>query len=40
MAAHKQGRNAVVVAREDIGSALIKACDHDADSDAVLLSRA
>ena len=40
MAAHKQGRNTVVVAQEDIGSALIKACDHDADNDAVLLARA
>ena len=36
--AHEQGR--VFVAREDIGYALIKACDHDAYSDAVLLARA
>ena len=40
MVAHKQGRNTVIVAREDIDTALSKACDHDADSDAVLLARA
>ena len=35
MEAHKQGRNIVLVGNRDIGCALAKACNLDADSDAV-----
>ena len=37
MEAHKQGRNIVLVRNRDIGCALVKACNLDADSDAVQL---
>ena len=40
MEAHKQGRNVVLISNKDVGSALSKACDHDADNDAVHLARA
>jgi len=39
MESHKQGRNLVLIANEDIGSALSKACDYDADNDAVILAK-
>ena len=35
MEAHKQGRNIVLVGNRNIGCALVKACNLDADSDAV-----
>jgi len=34
MEAHKQGRNVVLISNKDVGSALSKACEHDADNDA------
>ena len=37
---HRKGRDILLVYREDIGSALAKACQHDIDSDAVHLARA
>ena len=40
MEAHTQGREVVLVFNEDVGAALRKACEHDADSDAVYLARA
>lgn len=40
MQAHKQGRNVILIFNEDIGSALRKACEHDADNDAVILVKA
>ena len=40
MKAHTQGREVVLVFDEDVGAALRKACEHDADSDAVYLARA
>ena len=38
--AHKQGRDEVLISNKDVGSALSKACEHDADNDAVHLARA
>ena len=38
--AHKQGRDVVLVSNKDIGSALSKACEYDADDDAAHLPRA
>ncbi len=38
--AHKEGRDILLVFNEDIGLAVMKACEHDADSDAILLARA
>ncbi len=38
--AHKEGRDILLVFNEDIGPAVMKACEHDADSDAILLARA
>ena len=38
--AHKQGRDVVLVCNKDIGNAIKKACEYDADSDAVHLVRA
>jgi hypothetical protein len=40
MDAHKQGRDVVLISDEDVGSAFRKACEHDADNDAVHLARA
>ena len=40
MEAHKQGREVLLICDKDIGSALRKACEHDADSDAFHLARA
>ncbi len=40
MEAHKQGRDVVLISNKDIGSALSKACEYDADNDAVHLARA
>lgn len=40
MKAHTQGREVVLVFNEDVGAALRRACEHDADSDAVYLARA
>lgn len=40
MEAHKQGREIVLVFNKDIGQALRKACEHDADDDAVHIARA
>ncbi len=40
MEAHKQGREVVLISNKDIGSALRKACEHDADNDAFHLARA
>ena len=40
MEAHMQGREIVLVFNEDLGAALGKACEHDADSDAVHLAKA
>ena len=37
---HRKGRDILLVYKEDIGSALAKACQHDIDSDAVHLARA
>ncbi|KAG0714703.1 hypothetical protein GWK47_001512 [Chionoecetes opilio] len=38
MEAHKQGRDVVLISHEDVGQALRKACEHDADGDAVHLA--
>ena len=38
--AHTQGRKVFLVFNGDVGDALEKACEHDADSDAVHLARA
>ncbi|KAG7174307.1 hypothetical protein Hamer_G003243 [Homarus americanus] len=38
--AHKEGRDVFLVFNEDVGPALRKACDHDADNDDVHLTRA
>ena len=38
--AHKQGQDVVLISNKDIGSALSKAYEHDADNDAVHLARA
>ena len=35
MEAHQQGRNIVLVENEHIGSALNKACEYDADNEAI-----
>ena len=40
MEAHMQGREIVLVFNKDLGAALGKACEHDADSDAVHLAKA
>ena len=40
MEAHKQGRDVVLIFNKDVGSALSKACEHDAVKDAVHLARA
>ena len=40
MEAHKQGQDTILVSNEDVGTALSKACEHDADNDAVHLARA
>lgn len=40
MDAHKQGRDVVLVCNEDVGAALWKACEQDADNDCVHLARA
>ena len=40
MEAHKQGRDVVLIFNEDVGAALGKACEHDADNEAVHLARA
>jgi len=40
MTAHKQGRDIVLVSNEDVGQALKKACEHDADGEAVHLATA
>ena len=40
MEAHKQGRDVVLVCNQDVGKALAKACEHDADDEAVHLARA
>ena len=40
MEAHKQGGNIVLVRNRDIGCALVKACNLDADSDEVQLAGA
>ncbi len=36
----KQGRDTVLVSEADVGSAIRKACEHDADNDAAHLARA
>ena len=40
MEAHKKGRDMILIFNKDVGAALKKACDHDADNDAVHLARA
>ena len=40
MEAHKQGRDVVLIYNKDIGSAQRKACEHDADDDAIDLAKA
>ena len=40
MEAHKQGRDVMIISKKDVGSALHKACKHDADNDAIHLARA
>ena len=40
MEAHKQGRDVVLIYNKHIGSALRKACEHDADDDAIHLAKA
>ena len=40
MEAHKQGRDVVLIFNKDVGSALSKDCEHDADNDAGHLARA
>ena len=39
MNAHKQGHDVVLVCNDDVGAALRKACEYDADNDAVRLAR-
>lgn len=38
--AHKEGRDILLVFNEDVGPAMRKACEHDADADAIHLARA
>ena len=40
LTAHLQGRNVMLSFDDDIGGALMKACDHDSDHDAMHLARA
>ena len=40
MKPHKQGRDTILVSNECVGHALRKACEHDADDEAVHLARA
>ena len=40
MEAHRQGRDVMLVSKKDVGSALNKACKHDADNDPIHLARA
>ena len=40
METHKHGRHVVLVCNEDIGAALVKACELDADNDGVNMIRA
>ena len=40
MEAHKKGRDVILIFNEDVGAALKKACEHDADHDAVHLAKA
>ena len=40
MEAHKKGRDVILVFNQDVGDALGKACEKDADNDAVHLARA
>ena len=40
MEAHKLGRDVVLIFSEDVGCALHKVCEYDADNDAVHLARA
>lgn len=40
MIAHKKGRDVVLISNTDVGTALEKACNHDADNDAVHLAKA
>ena len=40
MEAHKKGQDVMLAFKEDIGLALSKACDHDADTDAIHLAMA
>ena len=39
MEAHKQDRDTVLISNADVGTALRKACEHDADNDAAHLAR-
>ena len=38
--AHKEGRDIILVFNKDVGPAIRKACEHDADTDAIHLARA
>ena len=40
MKPHQQGRDIILVSNECVGHALRKACEHDADDEAVHLARA
>ena len=40
MEVHKQRHDVVLIRNQDIGDAIAKACEHDADSNAVHLARA
>lgn len=40
MEAHKQGRDVMLIFNNDVGLALKKACEYDADSDAIHLAKA
>ena len=40
MEAHKQGQDTFIISNADVGSALRKACEYDADNDATHLARA
>ena len=40
MEAHTQGREVILAFNGDVGAALRKACEHDADGDAVHVARA
>ena len=40
MKAHTQGHDVILVFDEDVGSALTKVCDHNTDSEAVILAKA